>query len=101
MRGRGIPGRGRGRGRGRPRRRTLRVSGEAQTLSTMRPHEVARVVRVAGGRRLVQRLAALGIVPGATITVDRASGPALIAVGHTRVAIGRQAAIAIEVVVDS
>jgi len=56
-----------------------------------------RVVRVVGGRRLVYRLAALGIVPGASITVDRTSGPALIAVGHSRVAIGRQAARAIEV----
>lgn len=59
-----------------------------------------RVVRVTGGRRLVQRLAALGIVPGASITVDRNTGPALISVGHTRLAIGRQAAEAVEVEAD-
>ncbi len=61
---------------------------------------MVRVVRVGGGHRLVQRLAALGIVPGASIRVDRAAGPALIAVGHTRVAIGRQAARAVEVEVE-
>ncbi|MBU1227753.1 MAG: ferrous iron transport protein A [Actinobacteria bacterium] len=67
------------------------------TIATVPPHRTVRVMRVAGGRRLVQRLAALGVVPGASIRVDRASDPALIAVGHTRVAIGRQAARAVEV----
>jgi len=71
-------------------------SGSA-TLDTVASHRRVRVLRVVGGRRLVQRLAALGVVPGASITVDRASGPALVAVGDTRIAVGREAARAIEV----
>jgi len=81
----------------RRRRQRQRLAEGRTTIATVSPHRTVRVVRVAGGRRLVQRLAALGIVPGASITVDRTSGPALIAVGRTRVAIGRQVAQAVEV----
>jgi len=56
-----------------------------------------RVVGVSGGRRLVHRLAALGVVPGVVLTVVRPSGPALIMVGGARIAVGRTAAQAIEV----
>ncbi len=56
-----------------------------------------RVVGVSGGRRLVHRLAALGVVPGVVLTVVRPSGPALIMVGGARIAVGRPAAEAIEV----
>lgn len=56
-----------------------------------------RVVGVSGGRRLVHRLAALGVVPGVVLTVIRPSGPALIMVGGARIAVGRTAAQAIEV----
>ncbi len=56
-----------------------------------------RVVGVSGGRRLVHRLAALGVVPGVVLTVVRPSGPALIMVGGARIAVGRAAAQAIEV----
>lgn len=65
------------------------------TVSAAAAHRAVRVVRVEGGVRVVRRLAALGIVPGARITVDRPSGPALVSIGHTRVAIGREAARAI------
>jgi Fe2+ transport system protein FeoA len=83
----------------RARRRRRQPAGPS-TIASARPHHRVRVVRVTGGRRLVQRLAALGIVPGAAITVDRNRGPALISVGHTRVAIGRQAAEAVEIEAD-
>ena len=79
------------------RRRRGQYPDGKTTIATVAPRRTVRVVRVTGGRRLVLRLAALGIVPGASITVDRSSGPALISVGHSRVAIGRQAAWAVEV----
>ncbi len=78
------------------RARSITASGNA-TLDTVSSHRRVRVLRVVGGRRLVQRLAALGIVPGVSITVDRASGPALVAIGDTRIAVGREAARAVEV----
>jgi Fe2+ transport system protein FeoA len=56
-----------------------------------------RVIGVQGGRRLVHRLAALGIVPGSLITVKRGRGPAILALNGTRLAVGRQAAMAVEV----
>jgi Fe2+ transport system protein FeoA len=56
-----------------------------------------RVVRVTGGPRLVHRLAAVGVVPGSLLTVVRARGPAVIALDGARVAVGRRAAMAIEV----
>lgn len=71
------------------------------TLATVGSKRRVRVLRVVGGRRLVQRLAALGIVPGVSVTVDRASGPALVAVGDTRIAVGREAARAVEVEEDT
>lgn len=46
------------------------------------------VVRVEGGRRAVQRLAAIGVVPGAELTVMRPRGPALVRLGQTRIALG-------------
>jgi Fe2+ transport system protein FeoA len=54
-------------------------------------------VRITGGRRLVHRLAALGVVPGAVVTVRRGRGPAIVSLNGTRLAVGRQAAAAIEV----
>ena len=67
------------------------------TVATAPSQVPVVVVRVDGGRRLVRRLAALGIIPGASITVDRASRPALVTVGHTRIAVGRDVALAVEV----
>ena len=67
------------------------------TLDHAARSERVRVVGVSGGRRLVHRLAALGVVPGVVLTVVRPSGPALIMVGGARIAVGRAAAQAIEV----
>ncbi|MCB2223113.1 MAG: ferrous iron transport protein A [Actinobacteria bacterium] len=66
----------------------------------MAPGARVRVVRVDGGRRLVHRLAALGIVPGACLVVDRSRGPALVEVGHTRVAVDRVVAAAVQVEIE-
>lgn len=69
----------------------------ATTLDTTSPGDRVRVVRVRGSRRLVHRLAALGIVPGSLITVARPKGPAIISMGGARIAVGHQAAEAVEI----
>ena len=82
-----------------PRSRRHRRSAPpgALTIDAMRRGGRVRVVRIGGGRRLTHRLAALGVVPGSTITVTRPRGPALVAVDTARIAIGRQAARVIEI----
>jgi Fe2+ transport system protein FeoA len=67
------------------------------TLLGVRRHSRVRVTRVSGRPRLVQRLAALGVVPGATLTVLRPHGPAMVALGGARIAIGNSAAQSVEV----
>ena len=58
------------------------------TIDRVAPHSRVDVVAVEGGRRLVQRLASLGIVPGARLTVIRPRRPTLVRVGAARIAIG-------------
>ncbi|MEA1903116.1 MAG: FeoA domain-containing protein [Actinomycetota bacterium] len=67
------------------------------TLDEARRDARVRVARITGGRRLVHRLAALGIVPGAELSVIRPRGPALISIGGAHVAVGRGEACSIEV----
>lgn len=57
----------------------------------------ARVVRVAGRPRLIQRLAALGVVPGVVLTVVKPHGPAIVSLGGARIAIGKGAAQSVEI----
>lgn len=71
------------------------------TIATSPSQKPVRVVSVEGGQRLMRRLAALGIVPGASIMVDRSSRPALVTVGHTRVAVGRSVAMAVVVEIET
>ncbi len=54
---------------------------------------------VNGGRSLRGRLAALGLIPGAEITVLRngGGGPFVVAVNNARICIGRGMAMKIEV----
>jgi Fe2+ transport system protein FeoA len=85
-------------GRRRRRRHRAHPIGGALTLDRVRNGARVRVVRVRGGRRLVHRLAALGLVPGSLVTVNRARGPAILSVGGTRIAVGHHAALAVEVV---
>lgn len=92
-------GRERGRGRGRgftPGSFAVPAAG-ALTLDRVRRGSRVRVVRVGGGHRLGHRLAALGVVPGAVVTVARAHGPAVLALNGARIAVGRHAALLIEV----
>lgn len=92
-------GRGHGRGHGWSHRRAIRPEeqGAPLTLDRVKRGSRVRVVRVRGGSRLIHRLAALGIVPGALISVDRERGPAVLTLHGARVAVGRGAAMAIEV----
>lgn len=93
----------RGRERRRERRRGRRHGGfpvpapGALTLDRVGRGGRVRVVRVGGGFRLAHRLAALGVVPGAIVTVARAHGPAVLALNGARIALGRHAAAVIEV----
>lgn len=60
-------------------------------LALLAPGEEAVVVEVRGGHGLVSKLAAMGIAPGRKVSMISSSlaGPAVIAVGDTRLAIGR------------
>ena len=79
------------------RRATPAVASGPLTLDRVERSDQVRVVGVSGQRRLVHRLAALGVVPGAALTIVRPKGPALVMVGGARIAIGSTAAHAIEV----
>ena len=65
--------------------------GEGATIVTMRPGESGTVVDVGGGRRMVERLAALGIRPGKKVTKVSSmllSGPVTVEVDRSQVAVG-------------
>jgi ferrous iron transport protein A len=51
--------------------------------------ERVRVVSAGGGRRLVQRLSDLGLVPNREIQVVNNTGPLIVALDNTRIALGR------------
>lgn len=74
-----------------------RLASAGLTLDTIGSGRRVRIVRISGGRRLVHRLAALGLVPGAMVTVRRGRGPAIVSLDGIRLAVGRHAAMAIEV----
>ena len=67
------------------------------TLAAAERHSKVRVTRVSGRPRLIQRLAALGVVPGVVMTVLKPHGPALVSMGGARIAIGKAAAQHVEV----
>jgi len=88
----------RARRRRRSRRRERQVAPDGVlTLDGVADGRRVRVVSIRGGRRLTHRLAALGLVPGSLVTVNRARGPAIVAIGGARIAVGRGAATLIEV----
>ncbi len=59
-------------------------------LTMLPPGRPARVVEVRAGRQLRDRLAGMGLVPGRVVRVLRDNGgPLLVAVGETRLAVGR------------
>ena len=61
-------------------------------LSAAIPQERVRLVGIRAGRRLVRRLADLGLTPGTEITVWRASGPVVVVLHRCRIVLGRGAA---------
>ncbi len=69
----------------------------ATTIDRVGRRRRVQVTDVSGSRRLTQRLAALGVVPGAELTVIRPRGPALVLLGGARIAIGRGALPAVRV----
>ena len=71
------------------------------TLDDADRNAKVRVVRVAGRPRLIQRLAALGLVPGVSLTVLKPHGPAIVSLGGARIAIGEAAAQSVEIEIAS
>jgi Fe2+ transport system protein FeoA len=69
----------------------------ATTLATTSRNSRVRVLRISGRPSLMQRLAALGVVPGVLLTVVKPHGPAIVSLGGARIAIGRSAAQLVEV----
>lgn len=67
------------------------------TLDAAARDSQVRVVRVSGRPRLIQRLAALGVVPGVLLTVVKPHGPAIVSLGGARIAIGQSAAQSVEI----
>jgi Fe2+ transport system protein FeoA len=70
---------------------------DRKTLAAAERHSRVRVTRVSGRPRLIQRLAALGVVPGVSMTVLKPHGPTLVSLGGARIAIGRAAAEHVEI----
>ncbi|MCD6419766.1 MAG: ferrous iron transport protein A [Synergistetes bacterium] len=59
-------------------------------LAYAKTGETLRIQNIAGGRNLSRRLAEMGLYPGSTIKViSNQGGPIIIAIGETRLAIGK------------
>ena len=60
-------------------------------LAMVRTGEQVRLVRIHAGRGLQARLASLGMLPGTVFTVVSGDlhGPVVVAVGESRIALGR------------
>ena len=60
-------------------------------MSLLRAGEEAVVVEIRGGRGLQGRLTSMGLTPGKKVRMVNSSfgGPAVVAVGDTRLALGR------------
>ncbi len=78
------------------RDRTANNNG-ALTLDAVERNSRVRVLRVTGRPLLMQRLAALGVVPGVAVTVVKAHSPAIVSIGGARIAIGQSAAQSVQV----
>lgn len=73
------------------------AAGVRLTLEAVDRNARVRVLRISGGLRLMQRLAALGVVPGAVLVVVKPHGPTIVSLGGARIAIGRGAARSVDV----
>ena len=67
------------------------------TLAAAKRDSQVRVLQISGRPRLIQRLAALGVVPGVLLTVVKPHGPAIVSLGGARIAIGQNAAKSVEI----
>lgn len=67
------------------------------TLVAARRNDRVRILRVSGRPLVIQRLAALGVVPGAVLTVLKPKGPSVVSMGGARIAIGAAAAESVEI----
>ena len=67
------------------------VAEQELPLSQLRAGVAARVVQVAGGNGLVNRIACLGFTPGAEVTLlqNYGHGPLIVCVRGSRLALGR------------
>ncbi len=82
------------------KRRRGPSGGEGVTIVTMKAGESGTVVNVGGGRRMIERLAVLGIRPGKQVTKVSSmllSGPVTVEVDRSQVAIGFHVASRIQV----
>ena len=66
-------------------------AGELVPLALVTAGEQVRLARIDAGRGLQGHLASLGLLPGAVFTVASGSshGPVVVAVGESRIALGR------------
>jgi len=67
----------------------LPTSDGLRPLTEVAVGERVRLVSTGGGRRFVQRLADLGMVPDSEVQVVNNVGPVIVMLGNTRVALGR------------
>lgn len=67
------------------------------TIAEAPRRQAVRVVGIRSGPKNVHRLASLGIVPGAQLTVLRRRGVLIIGIGDGRIALGQDAAAAVTV----
>ena len=82
------------------------MSGDSvKSLDKLRPGEKGMVLALAGGRAFETRLVDMGLNVGSPVELLRApnsqGGPALVATGETRIAIGQGMASKIIVAVDA
>ncbi|MCD6156920.1 MAG: ferrous iron transport protein A [Euryarchaeota archaeon] len=61
------------------------------SLDVVPEGRIARVLRISGGRNVMMRLLAMGVIPGSTVRVisNKMHGPVVIEVRSTTIGIGR------------
>jgi len=67
------------------------MKSEYLPLAFLMPGEKGEIIEIRGGRRLIKRLHEMGFVPSAFIEVlvSHETGPLLVGINGTRIAIGR------------
>jgi ferrous iron transport protein A len=65
--------------------------GSLVPVSALLPGGLAVVRRVEGGRGLIQRLSAMGVLPGVLLKLVRGIGPVIVEVKGARMVLGRGA----------